>query len=371
MKILITGGHITPALAVIEKLIQTMPDVQIIFAGRKTTTENDSSLSWEYQLITKIPRVYFVNLITGRYRRFLSFYTIVSFFKIPVGIVQSAILLNNKKPDAVLTFGGYLGVPVVFAARLLGIPVVAHEQTFKKGLANKIIALFAKKICISSESSFKEYPKEKTVLTGNPLRLEIFHFNSKSILLKARQSGLPVIYITGGSQGSRFINNLIERNLAAILNSYVLIHQCGNAGNLEDYKKLKSIANSLPENLKDRYFLLTHIFPKDIGTVYQTCDLVIGRSGVNTVWELLALGKKAIFIPLPYGQKEEQYTNAQFAAQNGQAAVLEQGKFTDDEFFNAIREMLKKKAAKKETRQFNDAAKKIVQEVINAVKQKN
>lgn len=371
MKIVITGGHVTPALAVIEKLKEKIPEVKIIFVGRKSTAENDHSESFEFQLVTKIPGVQFVNLTTGRLRRFFSLTSIISLFKVPVGFIQSFFLLKREQPRVILTFGGYLGVPVTVAGWLLGIPIVVHEQTISIGLANKFIANFAKIICVSSDDNLNVYPKNKAVVTGNPLRKEICLVNKSSQFREAKKFGLPIIYITGGSQGAMFLNKLVERNLEMLLKSYVLIHQCGNINNLTDFKRLGQKIKQFPIQIRKQYFLVTHIFPQDIGAVYEVSDLIVGRAGANTVWELLTLNKKALLIPLPYGQKKEQEQNAQFLEQEGLAKVLKQDEFTDNEFLNAIKEMIKKEIVVNKNSDRQTASEKVATEVLNAASQKS
>ncbi len=370
MKIVITGGHVTPALAVIEKLKDKIPEIKIIFCGRKSTIEKDNSESFEYKMMSQIPGVTFINLTTGRLRRFFSLYTFISLFKIHLGVIQAIFLLKKERPLVILTFGGYLGVPVTLAGWLLGIPIVAHEQTTSIGLANKFIANFAKVICVSSDDNLNVYPKNKTVVTGNPLRQEIWQVNKNSQFQEAKKFGLPVLYITGGSQGAMFINKLVERNLDELLKSYVLIHQCGNINNLSDYKRLSQKIKQFPPTVRKQYFLVTHIFPQDIGAVYRVCDLVIGRAGANTVWELLALSKKALFIPLPYGQSNEQAQNAQMLVQKGLAKVMKQDELTDQEFIESIKEMLRKETTVVKNDINQTASEKIVTEVLNVAKQK-
>lgn len=382
MKIVITGGHVTPALSVIEKLQEKIPRVEIIFLGRKQTTEEDKTLSFEYQAVSKLfakanfasqnKGVRFVNIISGRLRRFFSWYSIVSLFKIPIGTVQSLFILLKEKPQVILSFGGYLAVPVVLSGWILRIPIVTHEQTFSAGLANKIIALLANRICVSTGDSLAHYPVQKTVVTGNPLRKEIWQVNKKSIFFQLKSFGLPIIYITGGSQGALFINQLIARNLEKLLSSYVLVHQCGNVPRLGGYQWLDNIRQSLSLKLRERYFLVPHIFFTDIGTVYNVCDLVVGRAGANTVWELYALNKRAVLIPLPFGQKQEQEKNAHFLKTQGLASVLPQESITDEEFLRQISLALKKENTVVKAKNFikDQAGEKILQEVLNVVKQK-
>ncbi|MBI4096937.1 MAG: glycosyltransferase [Candidatus Levybacteria bacterium] len=166
MNVAIIGGHLSPALAVIDA---KPSGVDVLFIGRKHALEGDQARSFEEKVISEkgIP---FHALTTGRLQRKLTRHTMVSLFKLPYGAVQAFSLLGKTKPDVILSFGSYVSLPVVIAASMRNIPVVIHEQTLEAGLANKIAARFATKICISWESSMPFFPREKTVLTGNPIR---------------------------------------------------------------------------------------------------------------------------------------------------------------------------------------------------------
>lgn len=141
-KIVITGGHLTPALAVMEKLREQ--GWQIVFFGRQHALEGDSSVSVEYQTITKLG-ISFISLTAGRLQRSFTRYTVFSFLKIPIGFIQSFYYLIKFKPTVILSFGGYVALPVALAGWMLKIPIVTHEQSVVPGLANKIIFKFAKK----------------------------------------------------------------------------------------------------------------------------------------------------------------------------------------------------------------------------------
>ncbi len=173
MKVVICGGHVTCALAVIEEL-KKHPRMEIFFLGRLHPMEGDSSLGLEYQLISAagIP---FYPLITGRLQRKFTRYTIPSLFKIPIGFFQALFLLLKIKPDVICSFGSYLAVPPVLVGWFLQIPIITHEQTTVSGLSNKIIAKFAKIIAVSWPSSLSHFPPNKVILTGNPIRKEILH----------------------------------------------------------------------------------------------------------------------------------------------------------------------------------------------------
>lgn len=332
MKVVIIGGHLSPALSVIEKLPKTD---KILFIGRKYVFEGDKAVSLEYKTIHSL-KIPFMNLITGRLQRRFTKYTIPSLFKLPYGFCQSFFTLINFKPDVVLSFGGYLSFPVVFSAFLLRIPVVLHEQTLEAGLANKILSVFAKKICISWETSRKFFPKEKIVLTGNPVRqFSIFNFpaSQRGEQFSIPKNGLPIIYIMGGSAGSHFINTLIEKNLEKLLTRFNILHQTGNAKEDQDYECLRTIKNTLPLDLQSRYISTKFIDPSLVGGILKKADIVISRAGINTITELIFFGVPSLLIPLPFSQRQEQLKNALFLKTKGCAEIFEQK--DDEELFVA------------------------------------
>ena len=153
MKVAIVGGHLSPALAVAEKL----KDQEVFYIGRKYTFEGDMGISLESQEMEKL-NVPFFDLKTARLQRKFTKHTLPSLLKFPAGFIQAYKILIKIKPDVVLGFGGYLFLPVALAAKLLKIPVVVHEQTLEAGFTNKFVSKFAKKICLSWESSKKYFP---------------------------------------------------------------------------------------------------------------------------------------------------------------------------------------------------------------------
>lgn len=335
MKIAIIGGHFSPALAVIAKLPK---GTEIIFIGRKYGLEGDKATTLEYQTIIELG-IPFYNLRTGRLQRHLTRHTIPSLIKMPMGFFQALSLLKKTKPDVILGFGGYLSVPVAYAGKVLGIPVVIHEQTLGAGLANKLIAPFATTVCLSWRESRRFFPKARTVLTGNPVRKDIINPQTPDFA-DVFSYGLPVIYVTGGSAGSHAINLLIEGTLPELLRKAVVIHQTGDAKEFGDFDRLSELQPRLSDDLKKRYVVRKFINPQDVGYIMKHADLVIGRSGINTVTELLWLKKPAILIPLPVSQAQEQRKNAYFLKDLGLAEVVEQDKITSSELLLKITSML-------------------------------
>lgn len=318
MKILITGGHITPALAVADKLL-TKKDVEIIFVGRKYTSSEDD-VSLEYKELTK-RSVRFIHLQTGRLTRVASVKSFKSVIKIIPGFYKSLLILKKERPDVVLSFGGYIALPIAVAASFLKIPVYTHEQTAIPGLTNKLIAKFCKKIFISFAESARYFEGKKTILTGNPVRESV-----KAELHKPFEipTGKPVLYVTGGSLGSHSINVHIDHILEKLLDNYVVIHQTGNVKEYQDFERLQKKRSELTAELCKNYFVMEHVFEEDLGYILKRANLVISRSGANTFFELIALEKPAILIPLPWSANGEQQRHAELFAENGVGKVFDQ-----------------------------------------------
>jgi UDP-N-acetylglucosamine--N-acetylmuramyl-(pentapeptide) pyrophosphoryl-undecaprenol N-acetylglucosamine transferase len=330
MKIVIIGGHMSPALAVIEQL----KDAEIFYLGRKYTFEKDLAISLEYEEVAKLGIPFYVINAARLQRRFTK-QTIPSLAKFPSGFFQSLNILRKIKPDVVLGFGGYVSLPVVLAAAILKIPIVIHEQTLDAGFANRIESKLASKICISWKSSEKYFPKVKTVITGNPVGSGVLKEKSVS------KESLPVLFITGGSGGSHAINSLVEKSLSKLLEKFILVHQTGDSKEFNDFEKLIIARNKLNPELSKNYNLKKFYSPIAMAQNLVNADLVVGRAGINTVTELIYLKKPAFLIPLPFSQKMEQLNNAKFLKGLGLGEIGEQKTLTPESFIAAIFKMFK------------------------------
>lgn len=330
MKVLITGGHFSPAYSLIKELKKRGHNIAI--AGRKYPFEDDLSKSLEYK-ISKEEGLAFFEVKTGRFQRKFTAYTISSLLRTPAGFTAAIRILLRARPDVILTFGGYIGLPISLAGRFLNIPVVLHEQTQKAGLANRIISKFANRVCVSFKSSEK-YFSDRSVLTGNPLRKEIFQPGKKITIPKG-----TAIYITGGSTGSHFINTLVYDNLEDLLEKFVVIHQTGDSLKFRDHERLLEKQKLLPKELRDRYVLQKFIFPEQIGDVFKRAELIISRSGANIIFEIMATKKMSLLIPLPHGQNQEQLDNAKFIKTQGIGEYIEEADLNSDNFPQVINEM--------------------------------
>ncbi len=305
-KILITGGHVTPALAVIDRIKERSKYTHLVFVGRKYTSESEKQIeSFEYKEVTarKIP---FIHISTGRLTRIFALRSFASVFQIPQGFISAWRILKEEKPEAVLSFGGYIALPIAICAKLMGIKVYTHEQTIAPGIANKYIAKFADTIFLSFPESALYFKDKNIILSGNPIRPSVFQTNTK-----ISKKNVPCIYVTGGSLGAHAINELIEEILHELLESYVVIHQTGSVSEFKDYQRLSKLRDALPDELKERYIVKEHVTDEEIGSIYAAADIVVGRSGANTFFEMVALKKPTIFIPLPWSAHAEQEHHAQ------------------------------------------------------------
>jgi len=323
-KIIISGGHASPALAVIDELQINKPEYKIYFVGRKFNNSQDSELSFEYKEI-KLRKIPFYNLNTGRLMRSISFDTLQNLFLAVRGFIHSWQIINKIRPHTILSFGGYLALPVTIMGWLYGVKIYTHEQTIHPGITNRIISVFAKNIFISYPQSVSFFPKSKTILTGNPIR----HFLLQKSSRNKYKSILDTIYITGGSLGSHSLNVHIENILQELLKKYFVIHQTGNVSEYDDFKRLTKLKEGLNEKERLRYKLISHVDSREIADVYATSDIVISRSGANTVSELIALRIPAVLVPLPWSANDEQKKHAELLENAGVAEVFDQEKSSE------------------------------------------
>lgn len=361
MKVAIIGGHLSPALSIIESLPKTW---KVIFIGRKYNFEGEKTLSLEFESIRKL-NIEFENLSTGRFQRKFTRNTIPSIVKIPYGFMDAFKILNKHKPDAVLGFGGYIQLPLVMAAFFRRIPIVIHEQTLEAGLSNQISSKFANKICISWESSRKFFPKNKTVLTGLPVR----NASLKKLLTIRPRNEIKKIFVTGGSSGSHFINALIGDCLADLLSKFEVIHQTGDSKLFNDFDRLTFIRSKLSKKLKPRYLLKKFLDPDDFSNIIQNCDLVVARAGINTIAEILISEKSSILIPLPFAQRNEQLKNARFLEKLGIGEIIEQKNATTNLLIQKIEKILQSESKLSKERNYLNLFENASSNIIDTIKE--
>lgn len=319
LKIAIVGSHPSPALAVIEQIKVTRPGWDIFFFGAKHSLTKDRALSYEYKETLRLG-LPFYSITTGKKNS--------NILIAPIGIIQSLFWLKRLRPAIVLAFGGYIGVPVALAARVLRIPVVTHLQTLQMSLADKTISKLANKVFISWPQTEHAIDPNKVILTGLPLRKSILDAKKPDFVTQPARVRKPLLYITGGSQGAHFINQLVEKKLKDLVQHFYIIHQTGESTKYKDLIRLKELRQPM-------YTPLAHISGEDIGWILQNANIVIARAGMNTVSELLYFKKHAILIPLPMDNNEQQ-TNARLYRSSGLGMIIEQDKVTPDSFMQVL-----------------------------------
>lgn len=338
---MITGTHFTPAQAVIEEL-KANYQVDLTYIGRQYTMEGDKTASVESRVLPALG-VKYRNLVAGRLQRSFSLYTIPSLLKIPIGFVQAFYYLLKDRPDVVLSFGGYVSVPVVVCAWLLSIPVIIHEQTLVSSLANRIGSIFATKIAVSFDQDYI-YPKEKIVVTGNPIRSGLVELGVQprreveEILKLAKRDHLKLILMTGGNQGSHLINEAVGEVLGKLTKGAVVIHQCGDS-KYRDFEALTLKKASLAN--PERYLVAKWFDVGDWRAIFKQADLAVSRAGANTLAELWFFKVPTLLIPIPYLNQNEQTVNAEHYRKLGLAQIINQRNLTGQTLLLEIEQMLK------------------------------
>lgn len=338
-----TGGHVSPALAVIQA-------VQARAMGADWTPEFRyvGSRQGVEQGLVEAAGIPFVGVASGKLRRaaslpgLLTRANLADALRVPMGIRQAIGEVRRFRPAVVLATGGYVSVPPVIAAGLLRCPVLIHEQTVQIGLANQIAARFATRIALTFEGAASELPaslRRKTFVTGNPVRPVIFGGNRERAVerfgFEVSENSWPTVYVTGGALGAKSINAAIEAILPELLLTCRVIHQCGRA----EGDHFAAVRAALSESFKRRYWVEPFV-KEEIADIFALCDLIVGRSGAGTVTEAAAVGKPALFIPLVPTGGDEQTRNARRSVEAGAAVLLPSRDLDGPRLLSELRSLL-------------------------------
>lgn len=362
-----TGGHTFPLIAVSREIKKhSLNSVEFLYLGPKDRFAS-------YFLEKEAVKTSFCN--AGKIRRYGGISTFFQnvkdiFFNIPIGIVQSFITLFFYMPDIIFSKGGFGSLPVVFAGTLLGIPIVMHESDVIPGQSNRMLSSFAFKIYVAfPEKQTSFFPLKKMVHTGNPVResvLEGSQNKAKEIInLKYEK---PTILILGGSQGSKRINELVIQIIPEMLKFFEIIHQTGH----EDYERVKSqISALIPDELKPEYHVYPFLDEGEMQNAYAAADVIIARAGSGTIFEISAIGRPSILIPLPESAQNHQLKNAlTYAKLTGSAIVIEEKNLTPNFFLAELKNIFQfKNIAElgRKAKQFSvpNSAEIIAKDIIN------
>ena len=313
-----TAGHVMPNIALLPELEKHFD--KIYYIGSKNGIEKN--------IIKKYDNIKYYSIDSAKLIRKITLKNLMTPFILMKSIYQCIRILKDIKPSIVFSKGGYVAVPVVIAAKMLKIPIIAHESDSTIGLANKIIYKFCNTMFFSFEEAMKGY-KKKGKHSGSPIRKEFFK-PKKHEISETIDKNKKTIVIVGGSLGSQALNKIIVASLPKLSN-YNIINIVGK-GNID-----KNIKNT-------NYY--QYEFIDDIAGVYNLANIVISRAGSNTIFELLAMKKLMILVPLPKDESRgDQIINAQIFEKNGWAKTLNQKELTTGILINTINQMLLDKSS--------------------------
>lgn len=360
-----TGGHFYPIIAVAEKLNEMAVDQKILDMELfyiSDTPYDKRSLEDNH--------IQFFELPTGKQRVYFSIQNFFDVFKTFFATIRAIFMLYRIFPDVIFSKGGYPAVPVTIAARVLNIPLIIHESDSVPGRANKMAGKWAEKIAISYKEAVEYFPTEKTAFVGNivrkglrtPLREGAFEY------LKLK-SALPVIFILGGSQGAKLINDTVLDALPELVTRYQVIHQTG-VKNFDEVKVISDLALKDSE-FKQNYYPYPYLNTLAIRMCAGVAGLVVSRAGANSISEIASWGIPSIIVPITRSNGDHQRNNAFNYARTGACLVIEESNLKPhvlieeaDRLF-ANPEIMKKMSEATAEFVTPDAEEKIAQEIIN------
>lgn len=315
-----TAGHVTPNIALMPALKEAGYEIEYIgsYNGMEKGLIEDQGITYH-------------GIASGKLRRYFDLKNFSDPFRVIKGFGQAISLMKKIKPDVVFSKGGFVSVPVVLAAKRCKVPAIIHESDITPGLANKIAIKGAKKVCCNFPETIKYLPSEKAVLTGSPIRRELFSGVAENAikLCNFPDHSKPVLLIIGGSLGSRIVNEAVRKILPELLEEFYVIHLCGK-GNLD---------NSLTGTIGYAQFEYAN---EELTDMFALADMAISRAGANSICELLALHKPNILIPLSAAaSRGDQVLNANSFKKQGFSYVIEEEQLSDSILLDAVRDVYK------------------------------
>lgn len=306
-----TAGHVIPSIPIIRRLLAD--DLKVSFIGSTSGLE---------ELLLEGLEIPFYGITTGKLRRYFSFENLTDGFRVFLGIWQAFGLIRRIKPVVVFSKGGFVAFPVVFAAWLNRVPVVAHESDLTPGLANRLCFPFIESLCLNfPETSVRV---RDVLVTGTPVRPDLLNGNAdQGRNWLGASSEARVLVVVGGSLGAAAINAVVRESLARLCETYFVVHVCG--------------AHQIEQAYDRPGYVQYEYISDEWGDVLAAADLVISRSGANALYELLALKKVNILIPLTRrASRGDQIENAEMAERRGWSLVVPEETLNSDALINAL-----------------------------------
>lgn len=331
MKILFTGGgtggHVFPLVAIAREIRRIYPkkDLEFYYLGPKDDFGVVMLQQEDFAIKT---------IVSGKLRRYFDFQNFIDIaFKIPFGVLQSLFFMKQIKPDLVFSKGGSGSIAVTYSAKFLKIPVFIHESDVVPGLSNQQTSKWARKIFTSFEKT-EYFDSRSTTLVGNPIRKEILDGDKKTA---GEMFNLtfekPIFLVIGGSQGAESINDFFLRILDEFLKKYEVIHVTGQANFKQDEAESEAVVN---KDLLKYYHPIGFLNEEKIKHAYKAADIIVSRAGSGSIFEIAAVGKPSILIPLPSAAGDHQSKNAFIYSETGAAISLEQDNLTPNLFMEKI-----------------------------------
>ncbi|MFA6228340.1 MAG: UDP-N-acetylglucosamine--N-acetylmuramyl-(pentapeptide) pyrophosphoryl-undecaprenol N-acetylglucosamine transferase [Patescibacteria group bacterium] len=318
-KILLSGGgtmgSVSPLIAVYQEIKKRQSEAEFLFVGTANGPERSAVESY------KIP---FLAVTSGKFRRYFSWQNFIDPFKIIWGFLQSLKILLAFRPQLVMVAGAYVGVPLAWAAGLLRIPILIHQQDIEVGLANRLMSPVARKITVSFDISLRDFKRGRATLTGNPIREEFSHCDKeKSRELFGLKKDVPIVFFTGGGTGAATVNKILDQALPDLMKFIQVIHVTGKGKKInfsaDNYRQFEFITHEMPEAL-------------------CVADLVVTRAGLSTLSELSYCGKPSIIIPMYRTHQED---NANYFQKHNAAVVLSEVSLNKKMLADVISELIK------------------------------
>lgn len=357
-----TGGHIFPLLAVAQEFKKQAQNkgilkIEFLFLGPKIEVNYIKDLLLKEGIIIK-------EIFSGKIRRYFSVENFFDPFKTFFGFFQTLWILFQFMPDVVFSKGGFGSVNPVIVGWLYRIPILIHESDSIPGLANLKLSRYADRIAVSFPKILSLFPEKKTALIGNPIRADILTGSPQEAQKIFSLSGeKPILLIIGGSQGAVRINDFILIALQELLKNYEVIHLCG--------EKNFSVLNEKYQKKESHYY---HLYPQlkdELKHAYAVADIIIARASAGVIFEIAAIGKPSILIPLPESAQDHQLENAFQYSRSGAAIMIEEINLTTHLFLDSVNQIISDDKTYKEMSDAAgafaklDAAQKIAEELLN------
>lgn len=332
-----TGGHFYPIIAVAQK-VNKIIDTDNIIGAKLYYISNDP---YDKEILFENDLIY-EGAPAGKMRTYFSFLNLVDVFKMFFGMINAVFKLYSIYPDVVFGKGGYASFPTVFAARILGIPVMIHESDSAPGRVNLWAGSFAKKVAVSFKDTAKYFPLETVAWTGHPIRTEIEIPSAREEGLKyfKLESEVPVVFILGGSQGAELINNTILDALPRLVKNYQVIHQTG----VRNFKNVKEQADVVlfGDKNKSRYTPIAFLNPLSMKMAAGVATIIISRAG-SALFEIAAWGVPSILVPFRQSNADHAKKNAFAYAHAGGCSVIEEANMTSNILSSEVESMIEDK----------------------------